>query len=282
MIRIELRTSPHPPDSQRSGAVVLDIHDLRLYPGGPPHLHNKHTARFAGTEDTGGFPSIRQDVDATLLFGECERLVLAYSLVGEAKANALFSLGFSTSGQGQEPPQHNWTGSPSSTSHTTTRLRPQLTISRSSNSSASTAVLTTTTVTMDVPSVYVQLSKPVLDGLQLWADDLSQIIERCLSPNSSDSDGNGSKDPSLIGSRFFAKTRRSQDSGTDSASVVSAQRTSANTETIVKVVVADGAFISKTNVDGHLCQISWYQVGPATAALAGHPSAAAGYRWVKY
>ena len=96
-------------------------------------------------------------------------------------------------------------------------------------------------MTVDVPSIYVQLCKPVLDGLQLWADDLSQMIEKSMasSPSPGDS-GNSSKDPSLIGSRFFAKTRRSQDSGTDSASVVSAQRTNANTETIVKLYVSDG------------------------------------------
>ena len=73
----------------------------------------------------------------------------------------------------------------------------------------------------------------------LWADDLSQMLEKCTRSATSSEKGD-SRDASLIGSRFFAKTRRSQDSGTDSASVVSAQRTNANTETILKIFVADG------------------------------------------
>ncbi|KAJ3557004.1 hypothetical protein NM688_g1710 [Phlebia brevispora] len=246
-IRVEARASPHLPAVRRSGALILDIHDLRIHPGDPPPV--KHTARFATQDedfDTERLPVIRQDVEAALLFGECERVVFAYSPAGESRANVFFSLGSDAIEEEPKAFSRGWSGSPRSppppVAHPTVRLRPQFTVSRSTSKPSPTASeLTTLTVTLDVPSIYVRLCKPALDGLQLWADDLSLMIERCLGSSSPETEGNGSKNPSLIGSRFFAKTRRSQDSGTDSASVVSAQRTTASTETIVKLLVADVA-----------------------------------------
>ena len=240
MIRVEVRASPHPVHSRRSGAVVLDIHDLRLFPGGPPTAR-KPTTRFADPEgpvDLEGFPTIRQDVDDALLFGECERLVLSYALPGTTRATSLFSLGASSP---EVELQTGWTGSPPAAMRPLARIRPQFTVSSASSQPSPTAeVLTTLTATIDLPAVFVRLNKPVLDGLQLWADDLTQMIENASRVGAADQEKDGSRDASLIGSRFFTKTRKSQDSGTDSASVVSAQRTNANTETILKVYVSDG------------------------------------------
>ena len=238
-----MRASPHPPADRRSGAVILDIHDLRLFPGGPSHANKKQSTRFADPDDIADtHPVIRQDVEGALLFGECERLVLAYSQPEETRAGVLFSLGAASHGHEQDYQERRWTGSPTSVTPQPVRLRPQFTVSRStSKPSVTVPELTTLAMTVDVPSIFVHLHKLVLDGLQLWADDLSQMIEKAVASNTPQADGSSSKDASLIGSRFFAKTRRSQDSGTDSASVVSAQRTNANTETIVKLYVSDGA-----------------------------------------
>lgn len=246
MIRLEARASPHGPDTRRSGALILDIHDIQVFPGDPPPV--KHTTRFAIPDDDDPTderaPQLRQEVESSLMFGECEKLVLAYSPAGESKASILFSLG-SITPEHDEETQGGWSGSPQArpTSHKLARLRPQFTVSQSSSKPLPAASdLTTLTVTLDIPCIYVLLCKPILDGLQIWADDLSQMVERGMGLDSPDAAGNGSKDPSLIGSRFFAKTRRSHDSGTDSASVVSAQRTTASTETIVKIQVADCAY----------------------------------------
>jgi hypothetical protein len=38
----------------------------------------------------------------------------------------------------------------------------------------------TLVVTTDIQSVYVNLNKPLLDGLQYWVDDVSQLAERVL------------------------------------------------------------------------------------------------------
>ena len=241
MIRLEVRASPHPVHARRSGAVVLDIHDLRLFPGGPPTAR-KQTTRFAdpeGAVDLEGFPTIRQDVEDALLFGECERLVLSYALPGTTRATSLFSLGAATPEAEQQP--GGWAGSPPSAIRPSSRLRPQFTVAKASSQPSPTAQeLTTLTATIDVPAVFVRLNKPVLDGLQLWADDLTQMIESASRAGVAEQEKDGSRDASLVGSRFFTKTKKSQDSGTDSASVVSAQRTSANTETILKVYVSDG------------------------------------------
>ena len=229
--------------SRRSGAVVIDIHDLCLLPGGLPRATRKRVARFAdadGATDREGWPTIRQEVEDPVLFGECERIIIAYSVSGSEKANALFSLGAASLKPDDRP--RDWTGSPPKVPRQSVQLRPQFTVSQSSSNAVNGPELKTTTVTVDITAVSVKLSKPVLDGLQLWADDLSRLMERCSSGSPAvPLGGDNSRDPSLIGSRFFAKTRRSQDGGTESGSVVSAQRTDANTETILKLFVSDGA-----------------------------------------
>lgn len=236
-----MRASPHSADNRRSGAVILDIRDLHLYPGGLPPVPHRPTARFADPEgDAERLPSIRQDVEDAIIFGECERIAVSYSLPTATRAAVFFSLG-----AGTPENEATWSGSypiPARTS-TSARLRPQFTLSKSSSKqSLEKSELTTIAVTIDIPAICVRIGKPILDGLQLWADDLSQMIEKCMDASSAENDKDKSRDPSLIGSRFFVKTRRSQDSGADSSSVVSAQRTTTNTETIVKVYIADGTY----------------------------------------
>ncbi|QRW18380.1 autophagy-related protein 2 [Rhizoctonia solani] len=60
---------------------------------------------------------------------------------------------------------------------------------------------TPTTLEVQLPALYVSLSKFSLDGLQYWVDDATQWAERALGERRLDQ----SRDPSLIGSRFFAR-----------------------------------------------------------------------------
>lgn len=84
-----------------------------------------------------------------------------------------------------------------------------------------------------LPMVHVIFSKPVLDGLTFWADDFAQ----CLfgdSERASASDTSGrSRDPSIIGSRFFAK--RTASTGSSESG-----RESRKGELVVKVSIGEG------------------------------------------
>ncbi|KAH7341314.1 hypothetical protein B0J17DRAFT_593970 [Rhizoctonia solani] len=58
-----------------------------------------------------------------------------------------------------------------------------------------------TTLEVQLPALYVLLSKINFEGLQFWVDDATQWAERVLGDRRLDQ----SRDPSLIGSRFFAR-----------------------------------------------------------------------------
>lgn len=74
-----------------------------------------------------------------------------------------------------------------------------------------------------------------MDGLQLWADDVSQLMERTFGevPRSQ----RNSRETSIVGSNFFVKSRSGSDSETTTD--LGSEQVS---ETIVKVTVSRGAF----------------------------------------
>ncbi|EAU88507.1 hypothetical protein CC1G_04213 [Coprinopsis cinerea okayama7 len=84
-------------------------------------------------------------------------------------------------------------------------LTPQISISRR-NPGEENSILV---LSIDIPSVYIAVSKKQLDALQYWIDDLSQAMERMNASRSPSarSGSQDSKDTSLIGSRFFSKSR---------------------------------------------------------------------------
>ncbi|KAF8602843.1 hypothetical protein BDV93DRAFT_494104 [Ceratobasidium sp. AG-I] len=61
---------------------------------------------------------------------------------------------------------------------------------------------TKTTLELQLPVLYVLLTKFGIDGLQLWVDDATQWAERAFDERRLDQ----SRDASLIGSRFFARS----------------------------------------------------------------------------
>lgn len=86
-----------------------------------------------------------------------------------------------------------------------------------------------------IPFVGVDIGKPALDTLQLWADDVTQWVERVLGDDRMPAD---SRDTSIIGSRYFEQR---------TASVVESEasgRPEQRSEFAIKLVVSEGTNIS--------------------------------------
>ncbi|KAJ6547632.1 hypothetical protein B0H19DRAFT_1221605 [Mycena capillaripes] len=215
MIRVQIRCPPPPGRAIRSGALVVDIHDVDVSTGLP---ERKNTTRFA-SGDT--LPLINTLEAVTLLSVSCRRIVVACSLAGQSKATALLSVGSLASENSED------TELP--------LLLPRITLSRSTpsrQSSRSTAALI-----VQIPSVHMEISKPLMDGLQYLADDATQLVERAFGGGENSDPEKENRDSSLIGSRFFAKSR----SGSGSASGISADRNSAKSESVVKVEITEAS-----------------------------------------
>jgi autophagy-related protein 2 len=146
---------------------------------------------------------------------------VACSSVGESKARALLSVGplATTRTEDTELPL----------------LLPRITVTKSTPSLQSSAsrLVSTTALIVRIPSVQINISKPVLDSLQYLADDTAQLLER-ISGNETGNLKVESRDPSLIGSRFFAKSRSGSGGSGLSAS------SSAKSESAVKVEITEG------------------------------------------
>jgi len=83
-----------------------------------------------------------------------------------------------------------------------------------------------------IPFVGADIGKPALDSLQLWADDITQWMERALSDDGMSSYSRGT---SIIGSRYFEQR---------TASVVESEvsgRPEQRSEFAIKLVVSEGA-----------------------------------------
>ena len=218
VLRVEIRVPPPPRKSSRSGALVVDLHDLHLFPGGKPEPDPAPTARFSTAEEIYGpeaSHNLRKEQD-TLLGASWKRIVIAYASSGESKAHAILSLG-PLAASGHQGYQFG-VGTPPTRDETSQSIRPQLVVSCTAGVPGATSP---TAVAIDLPSIHVELSKSAIDGLQLWADDLTQLAELAFAEqHGSDARTKkaGSGDSSLIGSRYFARTNTAG-SGTDSGTV---------------------------------------------------------------
>jgi len=88
-------------------------------------------------------------------------------------------------------------------------------------------------LSVDIPGVHVDISKQILDALQYWADDVSQLLEILSKSPSLDKNSNSrgdSRDTSLIGSRFFVNSRSGSGSLTPTESA----------ESVIKLTVTEG------------------------------------------
>lgn len=232
MIRLELRCPPPPDKGPRSGALVIDLHAVTIVNG--PSL-TKPAARFATLDPDHLLPTpVSRASDGNLLVGaEVGRIVLACSLMGERTATVIASLGSLDSTH--DTPSYRTGSQPP------LPLKPRISISKPKPTARSaflhSSVSAVLALSIDVPSIHADVSKDILDGVQYWADDVAQLVERAIGKNAGEgnTEGTDSHDTSLIGSRFFAKSR----SGSGSALTATPQDTAS--EIVVKLVIAEGA-----------------------------------------
>ncbi|KAK0197033.1 hypothetical protein F5146DRAFT_1013780 [Armillaria mellea] len=200
LVRLQVRCSPPAGVSPRSGSLILDLHDIRV--ANTPSRKSA-TARFADAT------SVATEGDG-LAAVDIGRIVVSSSTTTIGKAAALVSIGPLAASDDHE--------------EASTVLLPRIVVTKSIHTS-------TLALIVSIPSVYVNMSKPALDGLQYWADDVTQSLERAFGPVPGSDDSDRS---SIIGSRFFTQSR----SGSGSETTTRASKPK-QTETAVKVTISE-------------------------------------------
>ena len=169
--------------------------------------------------------------------GCIRRIVLAYVPAGMSKAHTFVSLG--------SLPQTDDIQASLLLSERTADTLPirfqsaQLAPSKSAVSSSTHR----TSIVINVPLINIVLEKPIFDGLQIWADSVAQAIDQLITgTDEADTEVAHSRNPSLIGSRFFAKSRRVGSRGSEESNLGAKVSTPKQSETAVKVTIAEGRF----------------------------------------
>ena len=239
MIRAEVRC-PQPPrfPGGRSGALVLDFHNIHLSLGGLSGDGSTLRARFADLDTPGDVSPRRTPRNSPLL--DIGRIVVAHSLASEGKAYLLVSLGPLSPtpiSPSAAAPRFGGMG-PTSADQNLLSSAVSISVNRMASKSPRQHKPSTLVITTDIPSIYVNLNKPLLDGLQYWADDVSQLAERAFGdkPKDSSSERGLSRNSSLLGSHFFA-----QSSGGSEAELTSKPPGEGANETVVKLSVSEGS-----------------------------------------
>ncbi|KAG9127181.1 autophagy- protein 2 [Ceratobasidium sp. 392] len=161
LITYFLRTPSPPGKQQRSGAIVTDLHSIRVRLGSAP---------------------------VQVCWG---RLLVALSNVGDTKATTILSIGPS---RAPNPAVKSFGG--------TTPTQRNLDPTEPEQSQIIIRTGVATTLEIQLPVLHVHLTKFSIDGLQYWVDDATQWAERAFDERRLDE----SRDTSLIGSRFFARS----------------------------------------------------------------------------
>ncbi|KAG8881224.1 autophagy- protein 2 [Tulasnella sp. 331] len=190
MVRLQVRAPPSPAWDRaemttivRSGSFVLDAHDLQLASGNS--LQARTPARFIVRDATHG-----EGTGKTLL-GQVEwrRIFLSFAGPQEPRASSFTSLGPLSISDAEQ----------------TVVEKPVLPlVNVRSVSSAQPAGGESKSVEICIPSAQVMLDKATVDGLQIFGDDCSQWVDGTFGEGRLQSGAN-TRNPSLIGSRYFAK-----------------------------------------------------------------------------
>jgi len=219
MIRLQLRCPSPPGRPARSGALILDLHDVAI---STVPWASRHTARFAN-DNPRPAAEYTQGHQSFLVGSQIRRLVVACSPVGGHAATSIFSSG---------PIETESNGNPTFGPDTAfvSAIQPRFSITKSEVLSDKNPPIVACSI--ELPSIHVEISKGAFDSLQYWIDDLSQLIERISRVSNDETEVNNASDVDLIGSRFFAKSR--------SASTLSTGSDAARYETVVKVAISEG------------------------------------------
>jgi autophagy-related protein 2 len=237
MVRIQLRCPSPPSLPQRSGAAILDVHGLTLTSRLPLGGKEMYAHRFGmKPESTGRNSSSR---DNHLLTAEWRALLIACSSAGAATARCFCSIGpLSSPAESEVPSSKEHIRFPDDTppirrfAFIKLAQNPPFPSGRKSKRSS------VFVAEIDVPSMCLSFSKPLFDDLQFWVDDVSQLLERILVPSSDAARENSSRNPSLVGSRFFSSSKQgSVNTAVDDALP---DHNKSFTENIVKVTISEG------------------------------------------
>ena len=217
-----MRCPPPPNHSSRSGTLIIALNDISLSAG---FKRTKPSARFAATDSFAGHSDISDD--AILFNAEFGRAVIACSSIGAQVAVSFVSLG---------PLAHDvdfQDQTPNSIVPQPFPLQPRVSVIKPTSK-----VVPIRSFGIDVPSVHIDISKPTFDALQYWADDVTQLLGDMSNKanDGTDTEVGDSRDTSLIGSRFFAKSR------SGSGSALSSSRNDASAEIVVKLTVTESNY----------------------------------------
>ncbi|KIJ16946.1 hypothetical protein PAXINDRAFT_162541 [Paxillus involutus ATCC 200175] len=243
MIRVEARCLPPPNRLPRSGCLLLDLRDLTISNNPAPTKPSLRFSEGMRSPPTHSSPTVPHVV----LSARLQEILVGYSHVGENLAHAFLMLGSLSMNEGE--PNAN-------------TLPLCLVLGRSNLAKeAQDTPLNRLSLTVDVPLINFVLDKVVFDGLHYWADDVAQLIERCLAFRASATETLPSRHPSMIGSRFFAQSRRSGTRSTDDSTIETCsthQVKSSSGETVVKLSVTEGRLIVPR--DGESCSARPFDV----------------------
>lgn len=233
VIRVEVRCIPPPGRLSRSGSLLINIYDF-LASNNP--VPKKSPLRFSEGLWTAPRPATDHGPRAEMCAVQLLGILIAYAPATEVQAQTLCVLGCMPDNTGDDHGSTLFATEPSSGPLPVRLALWKINLSNSSTTSSRLSL------TIDVPLINLVVVKGIFDGLQYWTDDVAQLFERCMSGADKVTEALPSRNPSLIGSRFFMKPGNSGNrSGEGSAldSPVHKPQTDSS-ETIVKVNVTEG------------------------------------------
>ncbi|EJD05775.1 uncharacterized protein FOMMEDRAFT_153115 [Fomitiporia mediterranea MF3/22] len=227
LLRVELLVPPPVGRSPRTGPLLLDLHSAHLSTSTLHSPGDPRVPRFSVNEkDDTGFEEWFSDVPASQTTSlEIRRVVLAYAGLGQKAAEAVLSLG--PLGDTAAETAHDEHGRP---------LLFPLILFRSRNMMGEEP--RPNAILMRVPSLFVNMNKACLDGLQLWVDGIGQWYEQLAGgqPTGGRPSNQVSRTSSLIGSRYFIQR---SGSGSTENELASADDPSTKSEVVVKTCVSE-------------------------------------------
>ncbi|KAH9966770.1 hypothetical protein BC827DRAFT_1374003 [Russula dissimulans] len=234
LIRVQLRCPSPPSRLQRSGAVVVDIHRLTL--ASWSSLRDSHLPGTK-TESTHRHSSSREN---HLLTVEWHNLLLACSSPRAGTATGFCSIGpLSSAADSNLVAPHDHVRFQDDASLTKRFAFLKLSQNPPSLSGRNSKPCATVVAEIEIPSILLALSKPLFDGFQFWIDDVSQLLERTITSSSEAVQENSSRNPSLVGSRFFSGSK--QGSVEIPVDETSPDNMKSSTESVVKVTISEAS-----------------------------------------
>ncbi|KAI6109491.1 hypothetical protein F5141DRAFT_1215004 [Pisolithus sp. B1] len=200
-------------NDQDGGCLLLDIHEIWVH-NNP--VSSKPSIRFSESLRSLPRPASNYGRQNGMCSVQAQEILIAYAPVDDARARTLVILGYMPESAGDAR-----TSTLLATEASLDVLPVHLLLARTNVSSREDGTLPSRlSLTVNVPLIDMILEKEIFDGLQCWVDDVAQLFDRCMSGSDNTKESIPSQNPSLIGSRFFSKSRHggSRSSEDDSAS----------------------------------------------------------------